>query len=126
MMRMSVDLVGREKCFERFFGVKRFSKNFEEASPTVSFLSQKNKTIEHISYIKSSLVDHAKMQKTNLSPFSHVTNSALEVAKLASLSKSYKEPKGGEDESLTYLEPGSSRFGRFFWGEFRQTFYTQS
>ena len=49
-----------------------------------------------------------------------------EVAKLASLSKSYKEPKGGEDESLTYLEPGSSRFGRFFWGEFRQTFYTQS
>ena len=132
MMRMSVDLVGREKCFEGFFGVKRFSKNFEEASPTVSFLSQKQQS-EHLLHkiFPCRPCKNAKNKptplKTNMSPENqwledvfpteillflgdmlvfrgvslsptkkppHMKNSALEVAKLASLSKSYKEPKG--------------------------------
>lgn len=99
------------RCLSTLWGERNVLKGFLESSvsqrtlrkpPQLFLFYPKNNNL-NISYIKSSLVDHAKMQKTNLSPFSHVKNSALEVAKLASLSKSYKEPKG-RMKSWTYLD----------------------
>lgn len=98
VMRKSVDLVGRENVLKGFFE-SSVSLNFSKPPQLFRFYPKK-KTL-NISYINLPL-------------------STMEVAKLASLSKSYKEPNKGEDESLTYLD--LLDLVGFFWVNFGRHF----